>query len=222
MAPNDKIAVDGITLTERVWCLLADSYTEVGLLFVRGNTCVGQGGFRAEDGGGADASAGTHDHGDVFDLRLGDIPERLWVPLNTVLRSHNVCSWVRSEQYGWTSSGAHIHGVVRDSFYPLSPGATQQVRAYDLGLNGLANDGDDPFPRPEQVPYVITTTQFEEPEMIILRKGASVYRLLAGDEMVTLSDPESVRALTAAGVKVVPIPLKDWPALEAAFGRNGE
>lgn len=54
---------------------------------------------------------------------------------------------------------------------------------------------------------------------IILKKGASVYRLLSGNEMAGISQA-SVDNLVKAGVKVVGIANEDWPSLEAVFGAN--
>ena len=141
--PNVKVTRNGQTLTQRVWDLLADVSREVGCPVE-----VAQGGFKA--GIGAGASAGTHDGGDVVDVRVANVPDHLRIPLVVALRKRNGCAWLRAPQYGWTSTGPHIHCVFRDSFYPLSGGARQQVDSYDRGRNGLANDGPDPFPRPVQ------------------------------------------------------------------------
>lgn len=141
--PNVKVTRNGETLTQRVWDLLADVSREVGCPVE-----VAQGGFKA--GSGAGASAGTHDGGDVVDVRVANVPDHLRIPLVVALRKRNGCAWLRAPEYGWTSTGPHIHCVFRDSFYPLSDGAKQQVSSYDRGRNGLANDGVDPFPRPTQ------------------------------------------------------------------------
>ena len=134
----------GQTLTKRVWLLIDDAARAVGLTGVR----VGQGGYKA--GSGAGASAGTHDVGDVFDLSVRNVPADKQIPLVVELRKRNVCAWLRAPAYGWTQTGPHIHGVVRDSADGLSGGARQQVAAYDNGRNGLANNARDPFPRPAQ------------------------------------------------------------------------
>jgi hypothetical protein len=216
-SPNDRVTVDGQTLTRRVWALIADASAAVGL---SEPVAVGQGGYKG--GGGASASAGTHDGGDVFDLRISRIPESKWVPLNTELRKRNVCAWVRSPEYGWTSTGPHLHGVVRDSHDPLSPGARKQVENYDDGLNGLANEARDPFPRPAQHPYVMgaapATDDKEDDDMpLIVQNGRSKFRLITGDRLVAVS-PEFAQAAKAAGVKIVPISDTDLTNLTAALG----
>lgn len=146
MSENDKVTIDGQILTERVWSLINYTGTLIGK-----SLSVGQGGFK--NGSGASASGSTHDEGDVFDLRVGNLTdgERLLVVNN--LRMWNGCAWLRSPEYGWTSTGPHIHCVMRDSFYGLSPGAQHQVASYDRGMNGLDSGAPDPFHRPPQEHY---------------------------------------------------------------------
>jgi hypothetical protein len=146
--PNARVTRGGQVLTARVWSLIADAGREAGV-----SPVVVQGGYKG--GGGANASAGTHDAGDVFDLRVRDLPNSQRVALAVALRRRNVCAWVRSPEYGWTKTAPHLHGVVRDSHDALSPGARAQVAQYDRGLNGLASRGPDPHPRPSQAPYVM-------------------------------------------------------------------
>ena len=77
-------------------------------------------------------------------------------------RKRNVDFWWRLPMYGWTSTGPHGHGVVRDSAFPLSAGAVAQVRQYDQGLDGLKQStaasrpyrGKDYHARPIQRPFV--------------------------------------------------------------------
>lgn len=134
---------DGQELTPRVWALIDEVAAEVGVDLV-----VVQGGYKG--GGGADASAGTHDRGDVFDLSVDGLSAAEALAVVDELRRRNGCAWLRSPAYGWTSTGPHIHCVMRDSADGLSPGALAQVASYDAGRNGLANNGPDPHPRPPQ------------------------------------------------------------------------
>lgn len=143
---NDRVTVGGQTLTARVWSLVAAAAGEAGIP----TPVVVQGGYKGGSGGAA-ASAGTHDQGDVFDLRTRDLTTIQITRLVLALRRRDVCAWHRPATKSW---GPHIHGVVRDSHDGLSPAARQQVRDYDAGRNGLANDGADPHPRPTQHPYV--------------------------------------------------------------------
>ena len=219
--PHDKItSSSGTRLTRRAWASIEDAFDEVDLNFDPDEN-VGQGGFRAEQGGGASASAGTHDYGDVSDIRTRVIPASKVVPLTIALRKRNWCAWVRTEEYGW-SGPPHIHAVLRDSHYGLSDGARQQVDAYDRGTNGLANDAHDPLPHPEQHPFEMDQPPInvEDDDMpIILVKGRQK-RLLSGDRLANISD-EAATNLGKAGVKTAGIPMADWPALEKAYGGTG-
>jgi hypothetical protein len=131
-----------------------------------------QGGFRALQGGGVSASAGTHDQGDVFDLSVSglDLGEQLEVV--DILRGHYGCAWIRTPAYGWPASagGPHIHCVMADSHHRLSGAAQQQVHDYDNGYNGLANRRADPHPRP------IRRDHWEEDEMTPEQLDAAIER----------------------------------------------
>lgn len=217
--PNEKIVRNGQTLTARVWSLLDSLSEKYGVPME-----VGQGGFKGS--GGADASSGTHGGGDVFDLRVKLFPEKLWVPVNTDLRRNNGCAWVRSPAYGWTLTGSHIHCVMRDSYYPLSPGAKQQVASYDRGHNGLAGDAADPFPRPVQRPYVmpdpnapvIPSLVPSEEEMVCTYTDPdtkkTTFWLLHNGVMVNLS---STDAKTFTGPKITISNKVTWTRMQNAY-----
>jgi hypothetical protein len=140
-SPNTKVTRNGQVLTQRVWDMIADVGRENGVTLH-----VVQGGFKG--GGGASASAGTHDSGDVFDLSVDGLSRSKRLAVVNDLREWYGDAWLRTPKYGWTSTGPHIHCVQADSFYALSRGAQQQVVAYNNGRNGLANNGRDPHPRP--------------------------------------------------------------------------
>ena len=141
-----RLTVDGNTLRLRVWGLLDDARRAADLS--PGAARVLQGSYNA---GRVAASAGTHDGGGAFDLSVAGLTDAQQDRLIWHLRRRNVCAWIRSPRYGWTSTGAHIHGIVRDE-PKLSAGAKAQVAAYDRGENGLANRGQDPHKRPTQYP----------------------------------------------------------------------
>lgn len=158
-APDTKVTRNGCTLTQRVWDLIADVSRVTGHTLV-----VIQGGFRDPDGAGplpsagATASVGAHDIGDVFDIERGTFTDAELTTIAVELRRRNVAFWWRLRRYGWTSTGEHGHGVVRDSVYGLSALARSQVVDYDRGLDGLAHataaarpyKGKDYHPRPTQ------------------------------------------------------------------------
>lgn len=154
------------TLTARVWDLIDYVGRQHGVALE-----VGQGGYRGKDG--ATASAGTHNVGDVFDLRLYNVPAHKVIPIVVDLRRWNGCAWPRTPQYGWTETGPHIHCVMRDSVDGLSYSARAQVALYDRGLNGLANRGKDNLPHPPQTHYVMgSQTGQEDEDVFIFRTHA--------------------------------------------------
>lgn len=137
----------GQRLSARAWALIEDAAAEAGI--APGVAWVSQGGYKGV-GGGASVSGSTHDQGDVFDLRVWNLRPQQVEPLVVALRRRNGCAWLRDAAHGWTSTGPHIHCVLRDSADGLSAGARWQVQQYDLGRNGLSNLGKDYHPRPTQ------------------------------------------------------------------------
>jgi len=133
-----------VTLTARVWALLADAEKAVGLK--PGTIVVTQGSWHH----GAQ-SGSTHDGGGAFDLRVWNLPAAKVEPLVVELRKRDVCAWKRDKAHG--GFDPHIHGIVRDEA-GLSQGARDQVRDYDRGLDGLSAGGKDYHPRPPQHPFV--------------------------------------------------------------------
>jgi len=145
---DERVVKGGQELTARTWALIDDVAEELGL-----ELQVVQGGFKA--GSGARASGSTHDVGDVFDIRSKTLPAHRLVDVVVAFRRRNVCMWLRDPDHGWTKTGPHLHGVLRDSVHGLSTGAAWQVQDYDRKNNGLTGGAHaaDPFPRPEQVPF---------------------------------------------------------------------
>lgn len=136
----------GWTLSVRVWALIEDARRAAGVN--HGRARVVQGSWHE-----GDLSAGTHSGGGAFDLSATALNKAESLVLVDELRRRNVCAWLRSPDFGWTSSGPHIHGIVRDE-PGLSQDARAQVKAYDRGLNGLAGRRRDPHARPAQAaPY---------------------------------------------------------------------
>lgn len=133
-----------VTLTARVWALLADAEKAIGLK--AGTLVVTQGSWHH-----GTQSGSTHDGGGAFDLRVWNIPAAEVEPLVVELRKRNVCAWKRDKQHG--GFDPHIHGIVRDEA-DLSRGARAQVIDYDGGRDGLSAGGKDYHPRPVQHPFV--------------------------------------------------------------------
>jgi hypothetical protein len=181
VALNDIESRNGEKLTERVWALIDDTADTTGV------PCrVVQGGF----GGAVNASAGTHDVGDVFDLSMNGLTDAQGRAVIDLLRRRNGCAWIRSAKYGWTKTSAHIHCVMRDSHYGLSAGARKQVTEYDNGYDGLSGSGRDPFPRPPQkhwepapptpAPLPLPTTTQGDKDMILQAPSGAWYLLTSG------------------------------------------
>lgn len=137
----DRITKNGHTLYRRDWALLADAMQAAQV-----STYVVQGSWS-----GVAASAGTHSGGGAMDLSVRGLTEEQALRLVDELRKRNCAAWLRSPKFGWPAKlgGAHVHLIVKDS-PGLSPAARAQVRAYDLGRNGLANGKHDPHHRPVQ------------------------------------------------------------------------
>ena len=129
-------------------------------------------------------------------------------------------------------TGAHIHCVMRDSWYGLSAGAHKQVVEYDNGYDGLAGSGRDPFPRPPQKhwepvvvapeppPVVVPPTAAppirDEAEMIVVAPPGS-YWLLTGGHLVSL-DRTSGQAAATAGVPTWKVAtVASWDAIVRTF-----
>ncbi len=144
----ERVVKGGQELTARAWALIDTVGEELGLKLE-----VVQGGFKA--GSGAKASGSTHDTGDVFDIRSRTLPDDRLIEVVVAFRRRNVCMWLRDPAHGWSRTGPHLHGVLRDSVHGLSTGAAWQVADYDRGNNGLtgSSHGRDPFPRPEQMAF---------------------------------------------------------------------
>lgn len=143
-----RILRDGVFCSGRVWGLVEAARESVGLPESRCR--VVQGSWHA-----GSLSGGTHTGGGAVDLAAAKLSEVEALALLGALRA--LCggpAWLRSPKYGWPErlSGPHIHVVVRDE-PGLSKAAADQVRAYDRGLNGLANRGRDLFARPAWTPF---------------------------------------------------------------------
>lgn len=114
-----------------------------------------QGAFMAQAGGGADASAGYHDRGGCFDLRVWDrTPDQVEAIIRTT-RRRGAGSWVRDERHGMDP---HIH-LVLGSDRPLATGAATQWGQYLAGRDGLASNGADYHWRPDPI---VTTPPEDE------------------------------------------------------------
>lgn len=180
--PTSRVQRGGVTLSERVWAIIAAARREAGIPDSRSR--VVQGSWSK-----GSLSGNTHGGGGAFDLAAVLLDEDEALRLVAALRPR--CGgtvWLRSPKFGWPAhlSGSHLHGLVRDE-PGLSKAAKGQIKAYDLGRNGLAGKGKDPHPRPEWEPFWLWGTPAPWPG----------WRLTLG------SSGEAVRSLQRA-LEIVP------------------
>ena len=97
-------------------------------------------------GGGAAASAGYHDYGGCFDLRVWDRTDAEVDAMIANFRANGAAAWLRNIVHGGFTD-AHIHLVLRAD-NALSSGAAWQWIEYLNDLDGLASRGPDYHPRP--------------------------------------------------------------------------
>ena len=136
--PYDRVQFRGVILnrrTKRMFLRLEKRCKKRGVT----GLVVAQGSYNR----GVKASAGTHDGGGSIDIacdNLTDAEERIVVKQGRLV---GFAMWLRLEDEGpWSR---HIHGeAIGDD--ELSAGAAEQVRAYDRGRNGLANNALDRDP----------------------------------------------------------------------------
>ena len=167
------------TLTPSLRRLLEEATRAVGVPFR-----LFQGSYSTAVG----ASAGTHAGGGAFDLDIRSMSEEQRLDLIRELRLRDCAAWIRTPAYGYHAPPEHIHGICWTEPH-LSPAAVQQVRDYKAGLNGLANRGPDPHPRPSKGDDVTE----HDIQQIVDRTAAEVIRRLAwpykaGEEKQTLQE----------------------------------
>jgi hypothetical protein len=154
---------------------------------------VTQGAFMTRAGGGASASAGYHDQGGCFDLRVWDrtLPEVSQII--RVTRRRGAASWVRDAQRG--GMDPHIH-LVLGTDRPLASGAAWQWNEYIEGNDGLAGRGSDYHERPR--PLVLTPPQ-EDP---MAQYEAELRKIIAQGEASKARDLKH-RELTKANARLL-------------------
>lgn len=132
----------GIFATDYMWDWWQAVCAELGF-----SPVVTQGAWMAKNGGGAKDSAGYHDGGGTFDLRVWNLTDEQVAKTVRTLRRHGAAAWLRNQQHGGFED-PHIHFVL-GSDSGLTPGARSQWSAYLNGRDGLASNGPDYHWRPE-------------------------------------------------------------------------
>ncbi|MGH2688373.1 MAG: hypothetical protein ACRDKW_06155, partial [Actinomycetota bacterium] len=108
-----------------------------------------QGAYMRRTGGGAGASAGTHDAGACLDTRTWDLS---WWKQRRLIRAGRSVGWAvwkRSERHGGFDE--HMHWVLLGD-KDATDDAQWQMREYREGRDGLASGGRDYHWRPRPIP----------------------------------------------------------------------
>lgn len=147
MAKNDivRIGTDSSGRPIRASEQLRDWYN--GLCFELGwKPVIVQGAWRSLDGGGASASAGTHDKDGCLDFRTRDLSEAKKRELIRTARLGGMAIWLRTP----ANSGMdeHAHGVL-GVCEKMHEYAVSQWQEYLRGDDGLVGSGDDMHWRPD-------------------------------------------------------------------------
>lgn len=106
---------------------------------------VVQGSYQELYGGGASASAHTHDRGGVIDISVAGMTRRQRIRFARSMKRRGFAIWYRSGP-GWVGN-EHFHAVLR-WHRNLHPEALAQEADYDAGRNGLVSHLADRTWRP--------------------------------------------------------------------------
>lgn len=118
---------------------------------------ITQGAWMTLNGGGALDSAGYHDGGGCFDLRVWDLTDKQVSTLIRTIRAHGAAAWLRNPQHGGFDD-PHIH-LVLGTDADIDDGAAYQWRDYIADGDGMG--GRDYHPRPN--PLVLTPPEVDMP-----------------------------------------------------------
>lgn len=141
-----------ILATDRMWSWWESVCEELDF-----TPTVVQGSFMSRvPGGGAADSAGYHDLGACFDLRVWDLTGAQQERLVRTLRRWGAAAWRRDQRHGMDP---HIHFVF-GADRPWTKGAASQWAAYLSGRDGLASNGPDYEWRPE--PLVLRPPEVDD------------------------------------------------------------
>lgn len=131
----------GVFSTAYMWSWWQAVCDELGFTPV-----ITQGAWMVRNGGGADASAGYHDGGGCFDLRVWNLTRSQVNQTITTLRACGAAAWLRDQRHGGFTD-PHIHFVL-GSDDGLAPGAAYQWLNYLSGGDGMGSRDYHPRPTP--------------------------------------------------------------------------
>lgn len=178
-----------IWATDFMWSWWRDVCDRLGFL-----PTITQGAFMVRNGGGASDSAGVHDQGGCFDLRVWDRSPAEVDLMVRVLRERGAAAWRRNPQHGGFDD-PHIHFVLGTD-EPLSDGAAHQWQMYLQGRDGLASNGPDyefrPVPLVTKPPEVDVTPEQQEQLDRIEKKLEDIDKVL---KRITKSKREIIAAV---------------------------
>jgi hypothetical protein len=143
------------------------------------NPVITQGAFQSRNGGGAEASAGTHKRAGVMDLRTWNLTDEQKSLAIRTCRRMGAAAWLRTVADGFDEE--HIHLILGEDS-PLSSEAAGQWAEYLAGGDGLAGNGKDPHWRPE--PLVTTVpdiTRGDDVDAAIRRLTKAAKKARRGD-----------------------------------------
>ncbi len=132
----------GIFATDYMWSWWKRVCKDLGVTPV-----ITQGAWMVKNGGGAKASAGYHDGGGTFDLRVWNLTDAQVAKVVRTCRRYGAAAWLRNLEHGGFTD-PHIHFVLPTDT-GLSPGARWQWSEYLAGRDGLASRGRDYHWRPD-------------------------------------------------------------------------
>lgn len=176
----------GIYATDYMWSwwqkhILADARIKPFASLVT----ITQGAWMVKNGGGAAASAGYHDGGGTFDLRVWNLTDAQVALLIRVLREKGAGAYLRNMQHGGFSD-PHIHFVLGTDF-GLSSGARYQWNEYVAGRDGLSGRGRDYHPRPNPLvlkPPTLPKRNAVQKGRALIKKGLAKLAGAAEDRKV--------------------------------------
>ena len=162
----------GIYASDYMWTWWLRCCDELGFA-----PTIVQGAWMTMNGGGAAASAGYHDGGGCFDLRVWNLSSKQAHVVIRVLRSNGAAAWIRDSRHG--GMDPHIHFVL-GSDHDVDSGAAYQWRQYLAGRDGLASNGPDYHWRPDPL---VTTPPREEFLNMNEKEAEALFRKVIREEL---------------------------------------
>jgi len=159
----------GVFASDYMWAWWLRCVDQLGFAPV-----IVQGAWMTMAGGGANASAGYHDGGGCFDLRLRDRTPEQRTKMIRVYRSMGAAYYERDESQGFD---LHAH-LCLGSDHDIDDGAFAQWREYLAGGDGLTGSAPDYHWRPDP----IVTTPPPEDYMATSEAERKLDRIIAQGE----------------------------------------